>query len=107
MKRAVFAASALSASILLHSATQVSAAAFLPGDLAVVRLGDGTGTLGNSATAAWLDEYTTSGALVQSIALPTAAAGANNALTFTGNSAAEGQIRLSADGQYLTVMGYN
>jgi hypothetical protein len=83
------------------------AAGFQAGDLVAVRLGDGSGTLTSAATPVWLDEYTPGGALVQSIALPTASSGDNYALTMAGNSASEGQIQLSADGQYLTVIGYN
>lgn len=41
------------------------------------------------------------------IALPTAAAGAQRALTFAGSSTSEGGISLSADGHYVVMAGYD
>ena len=80
---------------------------FTPGDLVVVRAGDGSAPLSSVATAAFLDEYTTSGTFVQSIALPTTASGANGALTLSGSATSEGFLKLSVNGQYLTLAGYN
>ncbi len=91
----------------LFATTAVLALDFQPGNLVLVRVGDGSAALSSAATAAWLDEYTTSGTFVQSIPLPTSASGPNYALTMAGSSASEGQVRLSADGHYLTVIGYN
>ena len=51
--------------------------------------------------------YTTTGSLVQTIALPTAVSGANQILTLSGTATSEGFLALSANGQYLTVGGYN
>ena len=47
-----------------------AAAAFTPGNVVVYRVGDGSGSLVNTGNAVFLDEYTTSGTLVQSIAMP-------------------------------------
>jgi hypothetical protein len=93
---------------LLFTTLAAFGADFQPGDLIVLRVGDNITSANTSASVAtFLDEYTLGGSLVQSIALPTAASGANAALTVAGNSSTEGQILRSADGQYITVMGYN
>ena len=78
-----------------------------PGNLVVVRVGDGTSALSNASTAVFLDEYTPSGALVQSIPLPTALSGANHALTLSGTASTEGALSLSPNGQYLSFAGYD
>jgi hypothetical protein len=82
-------------------------AAFTPGNIVVVRLGDGSASLTNSATPVFLDEYTTNGTLVQSIALPTTLNGANRAFTLSGTATSEGALSLSANGQFLTLAGYD
>ena len=90
---------------LLVSATAFGGA-FTLGDLVVVTVGNGSGLNGN-ATAGALYEYSTAGSLVQTINLPTAASGANYALTFSGSATSEGFLHLSTDGNYLTLAGYN
>jgi hypothetical protein len=69
-------------------------------------VGDGSAALSGNATAAFLDEYTTSGVLVQSIPLPTVALGANQPLTLSGSATSEGFLALSQNGMYLTLGGY-
>ena len=83
------------------------AAPFTPGDLVVYRAGDGAAALGSAATAVFLDEYDISGALVQSVPMPTAVSGSNKRLTCSGSSTSEGLMTLSADGQFLMVTGYD
>lgn len=78
-----------------------------PGNLVVVRVGDGTSALSNASTAVFLDEYTPSGTLVQSIPLPTSLSGSNHALTLSGTASTEGAIALSPNGQYLSFAGYD
>lgn len=78
-----------------------------PGNLVVTRVGDGTAALSNAATAVFLEEYTKSGALVQTIAMPTAPAGGNFAMTWSGTATSEGAITQSVDGRYLLLVGYN
>jgi uncharacterized protein len=85
----------------------VHAAAFTPGNLVIYRVGDGSGVLGTAATAVFLDEYTTSGSFVQTIALPTAVSGANKRLTAVGNATSEGLLTRSVDNQYLLLTGYD
>jgi hypothetical protein len=90
-------------------------APFTAGDLVVVRAaggpnGDGTAALGGSglAAAVFLDEYTTGGAFVQSVAMPmTQATSGNRALTLSGTQNIEGALTLSGDGRYLLLAGYN
>jgi len=79
---------------------------FTPGNVAVVRVGDGSAALTTAATAEFVDEYTLSGTRVQSIALPTANSG--NVLAFTNSgTATSDNITRSADGRYLLLTGYN
>jgi hypothetical protein len=77
---------------------------FTQGNLAVLRVGDGSAVLSNASTAIFIDEFTPSGTFVQSIAIPTAG---DNVLTNSGTATSEGQITLSPDGLYLTLAGYN
>jgi hypothetical protein len=97
----------LSSLCVLSTASSVFAAAFTPGDLIVSRVGDGSAVLSSAATALFLDEYTPGGSLVQSVALPTAVSGSQLALTIQGTATSEGFLQLSANGQYLTLAGYN
>jgi len=78
-----------------------------PGDLIVYRVGTGTGSLGSGATAVYLDEYSQTGALVESVAMPTASSGPVNALTASGSATSEGQLSLSADGSAVVATGYD
>jgi len=86
------------------AATTASFASFTAGDLVVYRVGTGTGTLSSASQAIFLDEYTTAGSLVQSIAIPTTG---TNMLTSNGTASSEGFLNLSPDGSYLTVPGYS
>ncbi|MGI4730628.1 MAG: beta strand repeat-containing protein, partial [Janthinobacterium lividum] len=81
--------------------------AFKQGDVVVYRVGTGSAALTSAATAVFLDEYSPTGTLVQSIALPTAIVGSNQALTASGTAGSEGLVNLSADGHYLVLTGYD
>ena len=81
--------------------------AFTAGNIIVERVGDGTANLTSAATAAFLDEYTPSGTLVQTVAMPIAASGANHPSTVSGTATSEGFVTRSADGQYLIAVGYD
>ncbi|MBK8285225.1 MAG: hypothetical protein IPK97_10315 [Ahniella sp.] len=101
-------ASGLAAAIVLLMAGSAAVAApFTPGNLVVARVGNGAAILSNASTAVFLDEYTTAGTLVQSIALPTAASGANRALTIGGTGTSEGMVSRSVDNRYVTMSGYD
>jgi hypothetical protein len=81
---------------------------FTPGDLVVYRMGDATTPAGtSSATSVYLDEYTTAGALVQSIALPSSTASGALALTDSGKASSAGQLTLSPDSSTLGLFGYD
>lgn len=97
--------------------TASMAAPIAPGNLLVVRAaggpnGDATAALQGSGTAAgvFLDEYTTTGSFVQSIAMPTTSSttvGGQRALTLSGTQNLEGHLTLSGNGQYFVMAGYN
>ena len=83
------------------------AAPFTSGNLVIYRVGSGSGGLLSSATAVFLDEYSPSGTLVQSIAMPTSVNGQNRRLTASGTANSEGSLQRSADRRFLTVTGYD
>ena len=85
------------------TATNAQAGAFFSGDLVVYRVGTGSGGLGSTATAVFLDEYTPLGTLVQSIALPTTGSAA---LTAVGNDTTEGIMSLAQNGPMVIFTGY-
>jgi hypothetical protein len=81
--------------------------AFAPGDLIILRVGDGPGY--NGTAPLFLDEYTPAGALVQSVAVPfnqTVGGPGNQPLTIDLSAAAgNGQLNRSYDGSVLTFGG--
>jgi hypothetical protein len=84
-----------------------AASPFGAGDIVVYRVGTGSGSLTSAGTAVFLDEYTPSGTLVQSIPLPTTASGANKPLVDSGTATSDGQLTLSADGEHLVTQAYD
>ena len=91
--------------VLLQPATAV-AAPFIPGNIVVARIGDGSATLGTAAAAVFLDEYTPGGTLVQSIPMPTAVTGNNRILTVSGNAVSELALARTTNGRSLVLAGY-
>lgn len=86
------------------------AASLTPGDLLIYQVGDGTSTSTTSSSAApvFLDEYTTSGVLVEQIAVPTTSVtGGNQALTESPSATSDGLLTLSQNGQFVTFTGYD
>jgi hypothetical protein len=81
------------------------AAPITPGNLVIYRAGSGTNVLTNTGNDVFLDEYTTTGSLVQSIAMP--ASGTGTKLITTGNSTPEGALSISPDGIWISFTGYN
>ena len=79
-------------------------AQFTAGGLVVLRDGTGSAPLSNAGTAIYLDQYTTSGSFVNSLAIPSTG---SSALVNSGTAGSEGELNLSANGQYLVVAGYN
>jgi Carboxypeptidase regulatory-like domain len=91
----------------LSAVGQTLAAPFTPGNLAVCRVGDGVAAITNTGTAVFVDEYTPSGTLVQTVAMPTAISGLNLRLVVVGTGTTDCQITRSADGRYLVITGYD
>ena len=82
------------------------AAPITPGNLVIFRAGSGTNALSNSTgNDVFLDERTTAGALVQSIAITPAGNGTK--LISAGVSTSEGPLTISADGRWIGFAGYN
>jgi hypothetical protein len=74
--------------------------------LTVVRVGDGSAALSSASTAVFLEERDFVGALVNTIALPTAASGANQPFTLSGTATSEGNLSRSENGSYVLLAGY-
>ena len=97
----------IGALILAAAAGSAFAGPISLGNLVVIRVGDGNVALGTAAAPTFLDEYTPTGTLVQSIAMPSTVSGTNFRCLQSGNSTSEGQLTRSADGRYLTLGGYD
>ncbi|SPE60739.1 hypothetical protein SBV1_480022 [Verrucomicrobia bacterium] len=85
-------------------AGNLSSAPLIAGNLAVLRIGDGTETLASSGDSVFIDQFTTNGTLAGSIAIPD---NASNALIVSGSATSEGGLTRSADGRLLVLAGYN
>lgn len=83
-----------------------NAAQFTPGNIVVYRVGDAS-ALSSACAPVFLDEYTTAGVLVQSIALPTIVSGLNLRCVASGTATSEGFLSLSNDGRYIIFGGYD
>jgi hypothetical protein len=81
-----------------------SSSPFVAGNLAVLRVGDGTESLSSHGNSVFIDQFTTNGTLVGSIAIPD---NATNALLISGSASSEGALTRSADGRLLEFAGYN
>jgi hypothetical protein len=82
--------------------------AFTTGNILTLRVGEVGGTaLSTNSAPVFIDEYTTTGTLVQSVPMPFVNSGSNRKFTMSGTSTQEGFLNLSPDGQYLTFGGYD
>jgi len=81
-----------------------SGTAFTAGNLAVLRIGDGSETLASSGNSVFIDQFTTNGTLAGSVAIPD---NATNALIASGSASSEGALTRSADGRLLIIGGYH
>jgi len=86
-----------SANVIVHPA-------FTTRNLAVVRIGGGATALSSAGTPEFVDEYTVSGVLVQSLALPT---NGSSAFVNSGSASSEGGLTRSPDGSVICLAGYN
>ncbi|HMS56265.1 MAG TPA: hypothetical protein PKA27_12775 [Fimbriimonadaceae bacterium] len=96
----------LSALASLAAFSAISAP-FTPGNLVVIRVGDGSAAPTTAGTALFLDEFTTGGSTIQSLAMPTSTSGANRAFTHNGTSTAALGLTRSLNNQYLFLGGYD
>ena len=78
-------------------------AQFTAGNLVILRVGDGSAALSNASTAIFLDQYTPTGTLVNSLPLPTSGA---SVIANSGSATSEGALSRSGDGRYLVLAGY-
>lgn len=92
---------------LAFAAQNAQASGVTGGDLIVTQIGDGSAANSNAATAVFLQEFTTTGAGVQTIAVPTSVSGLNRRLTMSGVATSEGALTISGDGNYVTFAGYD
>jgi hypothetical protein len=81
-----------------------SSSPFAAGNLAVLRVGDGTKSLSSHGNSVFIDQFTPGGTLVGSIAIPD---NATNAVLISGSASSEGALTRSADGRLLEFAGYN
>ena len=84
----------------------MAAQALTPGNIVVLRVGDGSTALSSAAAQVSLIEYSTAGAATGNILnFPSGATGVR--LTQSGSATSEGHISVSQDGNYITVAGYD
>jgi hypothetical protein len=93
--------------VVMAAGAAASGAAFTAGNIVVLTAGDGSATLSSAATPIFLNEFTPSGTLVQTIPMPTAAGGSMRAFAQSGSATSEGALSRSADGHYLILVGYD
>jgi hypothetical protein len=95
----------LTASAGLALVISTASAQFAAGNLAVLRLGDGSAALTSASTAGFIDQFTITGSLVNSLPIPSTAG--NAPLTWSGTATSEGALTRSSDGTLLVMGGYN
>jgi hypothetical protein len=95
--------------VAVSGTVSTSVTSFSKGNIAVLRIGDGSTTLGSTATNVNILEFTTQGNPTGlSFALPTSGAtkfvlGGN----VGGTATQEGQLTLSGDNRFITAVGYD
>lgn len=94
--------------VSLLAVTPAEADPFTPGNLVVLTVGDTTLNVGStSATAVSLREYTTTGSFVADSLVTFNSGVSGTRLTQSGSQSLEGSLSRSADGKYLTLVGYD
>ncbi len=94
-------------SLTLVAMSPLGAAPFTAGNVVVYRVGTGLVPLVNTGNAVFLDEYSPSGSLVQSIPMPTVLDGLQKRLIASGTASSDGLMSLSLNGDYLVLPGYD
>ena len=93
----------LTATVAMLSLAAVAQAQFTPGDLVVLRVGDGVNALVNSTGPMSLLEFNSGGTVVGS---PVSVPSGNGGLQISGTATSEGQLVLNANQTALTLAGY-
>ncbi len=101
MKRPLHLAVLLTAVTALGG-TAASAQSVAP-FVVVERVGDGSAALTSAGTAVFLDEYSLTGTLLSSYALPTT----GTPLVDSGSASSDGQLTTSGNGNFLLIPGYD
>ena len=95
----------VSMAAVIAASLSAAHAQFTAGNLVVLQDGTGSAPLSNVGTALYLDQFTTApGGFVNALAIPSSG---SSALVNSGTAGSEGQLSLSADGQYIVLAGYN
>ncbi len=82
-------------------------AQFTQGNIVVSRIGDGVTTLSGVGSLVSLVEYTPAGTLGFILPMPIAAVGSNHRLVDSGTATSDSRIKLSQDGRFITVPGFD
>ena len=94
----------LTAIVAFTSALACTAASFTPGNLAILRIGDGVNPLANSLGAVSILEVATSGGVVQTFAIDSSTNG--NGINISGSATSEGQLVTDTSKTALSFGGY-
>ena len=97
---------ATQASGTLGRAALAPQAAFTQGNIVVARVGAGAVLTPNAAAPVFLDEFSTAGTLVQTVAVTRTLPG-HRRFTVNGTIVAEAALNRSTNGQFLTLAGYD
>lgn len=103
-KFTIFTMTMIAMIILLQNIPGFAQVPFTPGNVVTLRAGDGAASLSTVSTMLFLDEFTPTGTLVQTVTIPTSGP---NQLTIVGNATTEGHMTLSPDGYSLILPGYD
>jgi Immunoglobulin I-set domain len=99
MKKLIVLASFLSG-VMAHG--QITPG-FEPGNLCVLRVGNGSDALSSAGDPVFLLEYTTNGALAHTVTIPDS----GSSSLIIGSATSEGAISLSANSNFIVMVGYN
>jgi hypothetical protein len=82
---------------------------FAPGNIVVDQIGDGSASLSSTSAPVFLDEFTISGAPVQSIPMPQASTRptSNPFHLMDSSASSDGQLTRSTNGAIIEIPGYN
>jgi hypothetical protein len=92
---------------LFAIATHAATPSFTPGNLAVMRLGNGTEVLANTGNSVFIDEFNPNATNASPVSSVTVSNSGPKALVLEGTAASEGGLTLSIDRTVLAITGYN